>query len=128
MPHDAAAAFYRSADVRERIAEYCGVTRRGDLDAWSAAAYGGARARGHPEGAPVAVPLRAVESLYAEGADVCRSLADRRGTLLLLDLDYVDPRDPSRPYREPEVWMRRWSPSAPRSCPRSRTTGWSRSR
>jgi hypothetical protein len=39
--------------------------------------------------------------LLEEGGDVCRSLADRAGTLLLLDVDCSNHDDPAEPYRDP---------------------------
>jgi hypothetical protein len=58
----------------------------------------------------VPCPKADLERLFDEGADVCRSLADLGGTLLQLDVDYADPREPGRPYRQPEVVLRRLEP------------------
>src|SRR6185369_15182308 len=94
------AAYYGSAAVRARLAEYCG-GRADDLASWSAlslAGYGGSRRLSEPDGAPVTAPITDWERLLEEGADVCRSLADRVGTLLLLDVDYTNHDDPGEPY------------------------------
>jgi hypothetical protein len=108
----ALAAYYRSPGVRARIAEYCG-GRPDDLRSLSAvslAGYGGARRLREQDGAPVTVPLSAWHQLLDEGADVCRSLADRVGTLLLLDVDYTNHDDPGEPYRDPARTFQRLEP------------------
>ncbi|HET7293434.1 MAG TPA: hypothetical protein VFM88_13495 [Vicinamibacteria bacterium] len=87
------AAYYRSTDVRERLAEYCG-------GSCGIAAYGGAQRIQQPEGAPVPV-TRSIDSILDDGADVCRSMADRRGALIHLDLDYANPGDPGEAFRRP---------------------------
>jgi hypothetical protein len=63
-----------------------------------------------PEGAPVATPRRPFEALLAEGADVCRSLADTLGTLIHLDLDYSNPSDPREPFQRPDLVFARMEP------------------
>ena len=50
--------------------------------------------------APVAVGAE-LDPLLADGADVCRSLSDRRGALIQLDVDYVNAVDPAEAYRDP---------------------------
>ena len=106
------AGYYRSPAVRARIAEYCG----GLLDApesfacWSLAAYGGRERRAEADGGPVPCTNADLNRLLAEGADVCRSLADRRGTLLQVDVDYVDSRDPGDPYQRPDLTFHRLEP------------------
>ena len=70
----------------------------------------GSRGLGEPDGGPTPCSNTDLDRLFDEGADVCRSLADLGGTLLQLDVDYVDPRDPGEPYRKPEVVMRRLAP------------------
>ena len=104
--------YYRSAAVRARIAEYCGghPDRPSSFSCWRLGGYGGLRGLGEPDGGPTPCPNTDIERLFEEGADVCRSLADLRGTLLQLDVDYVDPRDPGEPYRRPEVVLRRLAP------------------
>jgi hypothetical protein len=44
-----------------------------------------------------------LERLLDEGADVTRSLGDEGGSLILLDLDYVNHEDPAEAYRDPEL-------------------------
>jgi len=104
--------YYGSRAVRARIAEYCGGTPDDPrtFTAVSLAAYGGRRDLRHPEGAPVSLPLRAWPGLLDEGADVCRSLGDRTGTLLMLDIDYVNQGDPAEPYRDPARTFARLEP------------------
>jgi hypothetical protein len=98
------ARYYRSPAVRARIAEYCG----GLLDApetftcWRLAAYGGREGRTEADGGPVPCEKPDLNRILAEGADVCRSLADRRGTLLQIDVDYVDPHDAGDAYQRPD--------------------------
>jgi hypothetical protein len=41
---------------------------------------------------------------------LCRSLADRKGVLLQLDVDYTNPADPSEPYRDPAACFARVEP------------------
>jgi hypothetical protein len=48
--------------------------------------------------------------LWSEGADVCRSLADRGGTLLHLDVDYVNPAAGAEPYLDPAGVFERLEP------------------
>lgn len=108
----ALAAYYRSDAVRARIAEYGG-GRPDDpssLSAVSLAGYGGARRLHEPDGAPVTLPLTAWQRLLDDGADLCRSLADRVGTLVLLDVDYANHDDPSEPYRDPARTFQRLEP------------------
>jgi hypothetical protein len=108
----ALAEYYRSPAVRARIAEYCG-GRPDDLASLSAvslAGYGGPGRLMERDGGPVAVPLAEWARLLAEGTDVCRSLADRAGTLLLLDVDYVNHDDPGEPYRDPARTFGRLEP------------------
>ena len=104
--------YYRSPAVRGRIAEYCGGRPQepSSFSCWGLAGYGGARGLGEPDGGPTPCPNADLDRLFADGADVCRSLADLGGTLLQLDVDYVDPRDPGEPYRKPEVVLRRLVP------------------
>jgi hypothetical protein len=105
----AIAEYYRSPDVRERIAEYCG-DRGAGMSAWDLAGFGGREDLSEAEGAPV--PCRAWDHrrLFEQGADVSRSMGDRDGTLLHLDVDYSHPADPDEPYREPEVCFRLLEP------------------
>jgi hypothetical protein len=105
-------AYYRSPSVRERIAEYCGGVAEapGGFSAWSIAGYGGQRRLQQPEGAPVAVGSAEWARLLDEGADVCRSLADRGGVLLQLDVDYTNPADRAEPYRDPAACFARLEP------------------
>jgi hypothetical protein len=91
------AAYYRAAAVRERLVEYCGGEPPSAL---AIAGYGGTRRLTLPEGGPV--PEQPWNALLMEGADLCRSLGDEKGTLLQLDLDYVNHDDAGEPYREPE--------------------------
>ena len=79
--------YYRSAAVRARIAEYCGgrPDRPSSFSCWRLGGYGGLRGLGEPDGGPTPCPNADLERLFEEGADVCRSLADLRGTLLQLD-------------------------------------------
>jgi hypothetical protein len=93
-------AYYASPEVRARIAEYCG-------DSWDIAGYGGRRRLYETNGAPVAVPYREADALLEDGADVCRSLADRNGAVLQLDVDYANPRDHAEPYRDPAACFAR---------------------
>jgi hypothetical protein len=109
---DALVAYYRSPAVRARMAEYCG-GRADDPQGFTAvslAGYGGRRDLRHPEGAPVTLPLAAWPRLLDDGADVCRSLADRTGTLLMFDVDYVNQHDPAEPYRDPARTFARLEP------------------
>lgn len=96
------AAYYDSDVVRARLAEYCGGTLPSNaFSAKGLAGFGGARFLSEPDGAPVAQPGVPLGQLLDEGADVCRSLADDGGTLLHLDLDYVNPEEPGIAWRRP---------------------------
>ncbi len=105
------AAYYRAPSVRARIAEYCGGGREAEsFSCWRIGGYGGRRRLQEDEGAPIALDNAQLDGLLDEGADVCRSLADRRGTLLLLDVDYVSPLEPGEPYRHPGRTFARLEP------------------
>jgi hypothetical protein len=99
----AIASYYATPAVRARIAEYAAGAVR-------CAAFGGARRRSEPDGGPVAAASDELPRILAEGADVCRSLEDRAGTLVHLDVDYANPRDPAEPYREPTACFARLEP------------------
>lgn len=109
---DALVRYYRSPQVRARIAEYCGGVPEEprSFTALALAGYGGTRHLRHPEGAPVTLPLEAWPRLLDDGADVCRSLGDRSGTLLMFDIDYVNQQDPAEPYRDPARTFERLEP------------------
>jgi len=106
------AAFYKARAVRRRIAEYCGGSDEApeSFTSWRVAGFGGRARLAETEGAPVARDNALWPAVLAEGADVCRSLADRAGTLVQLDVDYVDPRDPGAPYRRPAQTFARLEP------------------
>ena len=108
----AIAGYYRSPAVRSRLGEYCGgdLGDASSLSALSFAAYGGVRRLREADGAPSPVPMEAVPRLLDEGADLCRSLADRQGTLLVFDVDYTNHDDPAEPYREPARIFTRLEP------------------
>lgn len=97
------ADYYVNPDVRARICEYCGGGPQAPFTALHVAAYGGRRCLREPDGAPVAAPNRHWTAVLEDGADICRSLADSGGTLLQLDVDYTNTRDPGEPYRRPEA-------------------------
>jgi hypothetical protein len=100
--HSELSRYYGSPWVRERIDEFCGSREPGaPPSALDLAGYGGTRWLHEQEGGPVRRPPSALPSLLEQGADVYRSLADRDGTLLALDLLYAHPSDPYEPYREP---------------------------
>ncbi len=105
-------SYYQSPAVRARVAEYCG-GRPAAPESFSChglAAYGGRKQRVEADGAPTPLANAAFDQVLAEGADVCRALADRGGTLLQLDVDYVSPADPAAPYRHPALVMERLEP------------------
>lgn len=111
MPEDPSAAidprlvrYYGNGDVRARVLEYAD-------GAFGLAAYGGAARRRDPDDwGPAPVSPAEVAVLFREGADICRSLADANGTLLLLDVDYTNADDPAEAYREPEAVFERLEP------------------
>jgi hypothetical protein len=110
-PAQALREYYRSADVRARLAEYCGaLSDPAEPSAWGIAGYGGRARLTEREGAPVAQESTGLAPLLEDGADVCRSLADRGGTLLQLDVDYNHPEAPAEAYRQPAVCFRRLEP------------------
>jgi hypothetical protein len=105
-------AYYRSPDVRARIAEHCGGApgAPGAFSSWNIAGYGGRLGLHEPDGAPVSAPNHEFGALLEQGADVCRSLADRNGVLLQLDVDYTNQRDRAEPYRDPAACFARVEP------------------
>jgi hypothetical protein len=72
-----------------------------EFSSWDIAGYGGCNRLHESDGAPVSAPNREFVTLLDQGADVCRSLADRGGAVLQLDVDYANPRDRAEPYRDP---------------------------
>jgi hypothetical protein len=98
--------------VRARLSEYCGGEGGvpSTFDCGRLASYGGARRLTQSDGAPVRGENQDWPKMLAEGADVCRSLLDRSGTLLQIDVDYLNPLDPSEAYRQPEVTFARLEP------------------
>lgn len=105
----AIAEYYRAADVRARIEEYCGGAG-GARSAWGLAGFGGREELAEEDGAPVACRGWDEQRLFEGGADVARSLGDHAGTLLHLDVDYAHPADPDEPYRDPSACFRRLEP------------------
>jgi hypothetical protein len=68
------------------------------------AGFGGARHLVEEDGSPVVYSQPdSLGSLLDEGADVTRSLGDERGSLILLDVDYVNHEDPAEAYRDPAL-------------------------
>jgi hypothetical protein len=100
-PWERVRSFYRSKAVRRRILEYCGAEDSGVSTAWEIAGYGGARHLGEADGSPtIYSPPDGLERLLDEGADIARCLGDDRGSLVLLDIDYVNHEDPTEAYRD----------------------------
>lgn len=107
----AIAAYYDASHVTDRILDYCGANGRGSMTAWRIGGYGGRRRLGHEDGAPVLHDISALDELLRDGADVTRSLADHRGTLVQLDVDYYsDSQSPGDAYRQPELVFQRLEP------------------
>jgi len=103
-PWERVRTFYRSRAVRNRILEYCGAEDSGVSTAWGMAGFGGARHLVEEDGSPVVYSQPdSLGSLLEEGADVTRSLGDERGSLILLDVDYVNHEDPAEAYRDPAL-------------------------
>lgn len=100
---DIVTGYYRSLAVRARILEYGG-------EACGVARYGGRQRLHEPDGAPVPADGSDPARLFDEGVDVCRSLADRGGAIVQLDVDYTNPSDPAEPYRQPERCFARLEP------------------
>jgi hypothetical protein len=109
---EAVIEYYRNPAVRSRLAEYCGgqACYPGRFAALGLAGFGGRRGLHHDDMSPVAVGQRELVRLLDEGADVCRSLADRSGTLIQLDIDYVNPDDRAEPTRDPGTCFERLEP------------------
>jgi hypothetical protein len=110
--HEAIAAYYRRPAVRRRIAAYCGGKAHfpAGFSAVGLAGYGGAGSLHAADMAPVAAAKADFGRLLDDGADVCRSMGDRRGALIQLDIDYVNPSDPAEIYRDPEACFGRIEP------------------
>ena len=109
---EAIVAYYQQTAVRARIAEYCGghesyPTR---LSALGLAGFGGRRQLHQQDMAPVPADRPELGGLLDDGADVCRSLGDRSGTLIQLDIDYVSPDDRAEPSRDPAACFERLEP------------------
>jgi len=100
---DVVTGYYESPAVRARVLEYCG-------EACGLARYGGRRRLHQPDGAPVPADGSDPARRFDDGVDVCRSLADRGGAIVQLDVDYSNPSDPAEPYRQPERCFARLEP------------------
>ena len=105
-------SYYRSQAVQARLAEFCGghAKNPGSFSSWGLAGFGGVSRRFEADGGPVAFPNGELPRLCEEGADICRSLADRGGTLLVLDVDYVSSRAPEDPFIDPRTIFSRLEP------------------
>lgn len=103
-------SYYRSAAVRARILEYCGDDREG-LTSWGLAGFGGVRGLAQEDGSPVPLSSRELGKLLEEGADVTRCLGDDRGSLVLLDIDYVNHDDRAEAYRDPGICFQALEPT-----------------
>jgi len=98
----ALARYYGVDAVRQRVLDYAGGQSSCSLTARSLAAYGGYSHLHQPDDwGPIALAPLLLDSAFEDGDDICRSLADSGGTLLLLDVDYANPQDPSEPYSDP---------------------------
>ena len=106
------AEYYRSAAIRSRIAEYCdGEPEHSQgFRAFGLAGYGGKRRLRLPEDAPMPLRVEDFQTLLDDGADVCRSLADRGGTLIQIDIDYVDPENAEDIHLQPADCFARIEP------------------
>jgi len=100
-------AYYADPHVRRRIREYCGDTGDGAMSAVYLMALVGdespratwAYAARHPPGD--------LDRLFAEGADISRSLWDTRGLLVHLDIDYQNTDFPGEAWHHPaEVFFK----------------------
>lgn len=110
--HADLADYYARPVVRQRIDEFCGRHAFGSAgSAVDVAGYGGVRWLRQPDDTSVRRPFADVSRLLDEGADVSRSLADRDGTLLVMDLEFVNPADPAEPCRDPERCFERLQPA-----------------
>jgi hypothetical protein len=106
------AAYYRHPAVRSRIAEYGGGCEPfpARFSAVGLAGFGGRRGLRSADTAPVPVRPTELRRLFEDGADVCRSFGDRGGTLIQLDVDYVNPSDPWEANRDPAACFDRLEP------------------
>ena len=121
-PWERVRSYYRSRAVRNRILEYCGAADSGVSTAWEMAGYGGAHHLIEEDGSPVVYsPPEPLERLLDEGADVARCLGDDRGSLVLLDVDYMNHEDPAEAYRDPALCFETLEPVY------RAVTGWFRS-
>jgi hypothetical protein len=105
-------AYYQSPSVRSRLSEYCGGSGAGpeSFSCRALGGYGGARGMAEPDGAPIGGTNGDWLSLLADGADVCRSLTDQGGTILQIDVDYVNHADWGQAYRQPGLIFSRLEP------------------
>ncbi|MEW6323282.1 MAG: hypothetical protein AB1635_19605 [Acidobacteriota bacterium] len=106
------ASYYARPPVRQRLEEYLDPLGRGEGS--TAVSVSGVYAGCDPmpqwEGAP-ALPPEALDWLLARGADVARSMLDRRVFLVHIDLDYQNSSHPDEPFLHPRETFARLEPA-----------------
>jgi hypothetical protein len=94
-------AYYLDAHVRERVREYCGDKGDGAMTAVYLAALTGAESPRATWDHATLHPPDALDQLFADGADISRSLWDTDGLLLHLDIDYQNTDYPGEAWHHP---------------------------
>ena len=105
--------YYAEPLVRARIREYCGIGVQGAAASTAVYLHGMRPAGRGPEAqweltAPLAT--RRLGELFESGADITRSLWDRRSLLFHLDIDYFNTDYPGEPFTHPAETFSRLEP------------------
>ncbi|HEX7877924.1 MAG TPA: hypothetical protein VF720_00860 [Candidatus Eisenbacteria bacterium] len=93
--------YYQRREVRTRIREYASLTEPGHPGCAYLAAMTGLEGPYATWYDAPHYPPAALDRLLATGADIARSMLDREGLLVFLDLDFQDPDDPGFAFRTP---------------------------
>ncbi len=104
--------YYKSPEVQERIAEYCGGSAQEPelCTAEYLVGYGEALL-GSPAPEPyVSTPKSGFHSILERGLDIFRSLWDRVALIALLDMEYFNLDSPGEVYRDANAVFKRLEP------------------
>ena len=96
MPAEAG-KYYKNADVRSRVREFLGFDSLGEADALYLARGESSEFHLHERH-----PVGELDSLFAEGVEIARSLWDRKSLIVDLDVEYVNFDRPAEVFLNPE--------------------------
>jgi hypothetical protein len=99
--------YYRDANVRARMLEYCGATTTRSSTAVHVAGLGWNDPHPRLWSSGLALPVSQIAALWDRGCDIARSLWDTDHLVFMLDLDYQNIDEPGEPFLRPaEVFFK----------------------